>query len=1174
MNDLRTLQQPNPFNTPFDDHDEHTATTHDNLDSSRHQQRHVEASTSTGTGREEWEDWDSDCDEETSEGRGHDELFDDRDDRRGEYPPLLATIEEAPDTPADSRNPASLTTATTTNLARRSRTSTNMSTAAVLSAHHPGSKPSRLKSRARQKAQNAKAGIRLVTDMSKLRKQQQMQQQQLLQQQQQQQQMQQQQTQPGPSKFVDAAALLALEGKPSESSVGNWHWRRRRANSNGNSSQNIKTSSPAVDHEQDLSPNDRPIVIGISLPEDDLIGRTVSPQTATLETPINIPMYLGKSSTQNSQLHQVSTLSPQAPMHSVWSPDTEEGSPRSAGASATRAVSSIYSQFTGQSATAQQAPPIPSLPSAYRDALGVGIVQPNATSSGQNPRHDSLLLREADDFDNDTPITLFEEDGSPASYNRLSRPRGRHARSMANTIDTTRSGWWDHVQTPFTEQGQLPFSAKTSSPLTPSSAKTPLSATSLHARAVVIPAVPALPPANTVPPAQRAATSTTPISPLVTPEEEWWKRSTVDQKKDHSAQNQKPTLGISTSVANSHYYRATERSPTVASSSRSVAPAATQRVVTPRLTPRIVEISEKGTAAPLTGRSVLSDRGDRGRLTPSDAPPPYEPPSRPEMTVRYRAVFPPGHPLRENFPPSPGPVSPSLAHTMTSQGGIHMSDVPLTPAGMRSAAAANGTPLPTRPSGALLPGTAMVASDAAAKVERSRHRHEKEDAAARRAGGMWRGRGCLPNSGCFGRKGGRESRRRHRLICMGVIGGLVLIISLVTALVVTLSKKHAPPIQKSSIWLNITGFPPIPTGVTTVIGTDNAVDKPGCVSPTSLWSCTLPKEQQAANGKFSGDEPSFFIDIQFDNSTKKLWDVPAGTIPTPILSATGKAATATATASTQQFDAGFTPQPAPPSFQEMWFLGNTTDGIVSNNKAGEPTPFYITFLSTTNSTTPGPNAVLDRRDATPTAADGFPQPSLNADGTGAPAVMHPLPIQQPLRLYDRGLPTEHFGFYTYFSKTIYVQSITPDGSPLASDANGGSLEVDANHIVTWLQTRFLVQIWTRMENTTQLLGTQGTGTGTGTGSNSTQPGTFPYPISLTEDLHGGDFLEKGVFARGINGLQQIQLANASTIVDNLSFGGTLLNHGTNPTFGGSDGGTGGCQCVWNNFLGVNGNTIV
>src|SRR3569833_3041601 len=64
--------------------------------------------------------------------------------------------------------------------------------------------------------------------------------------------------------------------------------------------------------------------------------------------------------------------------------------------------------------------------------------------------------------------------------------------------------------------------------------------------------------------------------------------------------------------------------------------------------------------------------------------------------------------------------------------------------------------------------------------------------------------------------------------------------------------------------------------------------------------------------------------------------------------------------STQSYDTGFTPKPDPPPFHEYWFLGNTTDGIVSSRKAGEPTPFYITFLPSLNSTPAGPNLVQRR----------------------------------------------------------------------------------------------------------------------------------------------------------------------------------------------------------------------
>ncbi|KAK6707278.1 hypothetical protein SNK04_008277 [Fusarium graminearum] len=86
----------------------------------------------------------------------------------------------------------------------------NSKLAARRSSRASATRVNRVKSRQRQKAQNAKAGIKLITDMSSFRRQNYM---------------------PTPvertGKFVDAAALKALEGEPTSASVGNWNWFKR-----------------------------------------------------------------------------------------------------------------------------------------------------------------------------------------------------------------------------------------------------------------------------------------------------------------------------------------------------------------------------------------------------------------------------------------------------------------------------------------------------------------------------------------------------------------------------------------------------------------------------------------------------------------------------------------------------------------------------------------------------------------------------------------------------------------------------------------------------------------------------------------------------------------------------------------------------------------------------------
>jgi len=906
-------------------------------------------------------------------------------------------------------------------------------------------------------------------------------------------------------KFVDFAALRALEGNQTEASVGSWGWLRRKPTARGLKS---PLKSRRQKHEQDLSPADRPIVIGIALPEDDLADRVISPETATLDTPLDLSKYLpGRRPSPKVKPVSPSTAQQQ---RSVWSPDTDD-SPFTPARNASGA-------YTLPSPERGYVPPVPDVPSGYKSKGRIASI-------------------ELDDDDDNTPITLFEEDGSPVTVRKVLTRKG-HARSPATTV-ATRSGWWDHVNTPFVEQAS-------SNPFRPG-----------------------------VP------------SPREEEQDEWWKNA--DEKEA------KPTApGARLGVA------ADRTGETIASSSRS-APSQPQRQES---------MSDKA--------RILAEENQ----VPSEEPPPYEPtPPRQEKAIRYHAVFPPGHPLREHYPPSPGPISPGLANTMTSQGAISMTDVPLTPAqrSMRT-----GSPhLPARPQGSLAPGDhagRAVGNSPAARIERQRRRHEKEDAVARRVEGFWKGRGCMPENGCYGRRG-REGRKRRR-ICLGIFGVILALIILIVVLAVVLTRRGSPAEIPYSMWLNVTGFPPIPTGVTTVVGADNAEAVTGCVQPSTLWTCSLPKEEHQENEPFLPEQPKFIIQIQYDNGTRQLWNVPDGPTPGPTPPTTQNAggqgggggallvggqgsprkrngplgvlsllrSVVRRADPAQVFAPGFAPQPSPPPFAEYYFLGNTTDRIASRRKAGEPTPFFISFLPNLNATV-GPNVPTDADAAArrrrglgngiTLGKDGnlssiLPPPVLAADGTAAPAVLRPFPAQQPLRLFDRGLPTEHFGFHTYFDKRHYVSAVdgnatTDSQRAVPADLGGGAALADARFVVTYTQTRFRVQIWTRLLNGTAALLGAGSG-GDGGASNATRPGTFPYPITLVEDTHGGDFNLKGAFARRV-AERRVLLDGPSLVVHDMAFGGTLVNHGVDMALGGVDGGDGGCKCAWRNWVGVSGGSI-
>nr|XP_036585602.1 glycoprotease family protein [Colletotrichum truncatum]KAF6795653.1 glycoprotease family protein [Colletotrichum truncatum] len=958
----------------------------------------------------------------------------------------------------------------------------------------------RLKSRQRQKAQNAKAGIKLVTDMAVLR---------------QQQTAQNGSPQIRQPKFVDAAALRALEGEPNSASVGSWNWLKKKSSDQSGKSPSSSTRSPQTatrsPREPDLSPNDRPIVIGIALPSD-MAGTEISPQTAVLETPHDLPPRYNKQPPAASQ-NNVTPLTP-SQQRSVWSPDTPDSASSFQGP---RPTSSIYSQVTGLGVrVAHDAPPVPSVPSTYK----------------QQERVVSIVLKNnADDSDDDggSPCTLFEEDG--VASNRQKPVKAKDVSKSPGSAETQTRGWWDHVTTPFMNKSPVATFKSESQPVKPSehddwwNEKSPKANTSkaTHPESTIVKTVEIR---QVTAPIQRPGL---PASPKPSPRN-----------------IQAPIVRVPTP----------RRTPSPLMDRREPSPATSSRSGTPRPQAQ----SEK---VPIAEPSPA----------PSEQPPPYSPPPQ-QRAVKYRAVFPAGHPLQALYPPSPGPISPAINGTMSSQGGINLTDIPLTPA-PRGTTPDGQHRLPERVAGTYIPQEHSLAADGDAhRVERQRRRHEKEEVMARKAGGFWKGRGCVPTSGCYGRSG-REGRKRRR-VCLGVCGGILALSILIVVLCVMLIPGGGSAPQVDSIFVNLTNFPPMPTGVLSMVGPDNTAAVTGCSSPSTVWSCALPKEEHESAAPYRPNQPTFIMQIQWDNSSQNLWNVPNGAPPRPGTKSTKRGEVhggllARAGAYIRRQNAAFKPNPSPPSFQEMYFLGNTTDGVVSDEKGGEPTPFYLSMLRSVNDTV-GPNA-MDKRQSSGGGdiSVNLPPPDLEADGTGAPAQLFPHAVQQPVRLYDRGLPTEHYGFYTYFKRTIYLKSVTTlngtDGeSDVPLDKDGGSRRSEAKFLVTWSQTRFLVQIWTRSQNTTQLLGNRD---GTEKGATIAEsPGMMPYPVTIKTDTHGGKSGEKFVWHWPVNDRQGIDTSTPKLLPNDLSFGGTRVNprKDRDESFGGFDGGTGGCRCEWVNFV--------
>lgn len=456
---------------------------------------------------------------------------------------------------------------------------------------------------------------------------------------------------------------------------------------------------------------------------------------------------------------------------------------------------------------------------------------------------------------------------------------------------------------------------------------------------------------------------------------------------------------------------------------------------------------------------------------------------------------------------------------------------------------------------------------------------------------------------CFSATKSSDKKKKWLLISIAI--ALVLMIILIIALAMTLTwKGDKMPVQTQ--WLNISGFPPIPTGISTIVQPDAAYEQSSCVSPTTMWSCALPKEEHASVAPNGPDQPNFRVEIRFQNGTNVSSGINAS-LHKRFADYAPNAVSASALIKHQllrlrdTFSSGlFVPSPAPPSLEDQTFLGKSTDNI-TGPFYGEVTPFFMSFQSANKLSRrllkrDGLQNSTDNSSAPlPDLGSAIPAPDSNPDGTAAPANLLPFPSSQPLRLFDRGRPTEHYGFYTYFDRSIFLASNAVLNSTIEAvgnvpgDEDGGAAETAATVRCTWRQTRFLVQIWTNLGGAASLLPSNSTAKNTTTShpKNLTEssandfdrPGSFPYPVSITLDRHGGNIETKEIYCYGVNNRQRIVASEKQLQLEDRAFGGKLINPALGPFGqvnvstseggpGGIDGGTGGCGCVWRNWEGA------
>lgn len=1078
-------------------------------------------------------------------------------------------------------------------------------------------KPTRDKSRGRQRKQNLKAGIKVVTNFSRH-------------------QPTEAPVQLQPSRqvgcFVDLAALQALDGEQTQPTGG--FWKSKKSKQSAKATRSGRSASDAslqneylspTNHIQrlagrkanhipaplrlneDLSPGDRPIVIGISIPSASLSEHLTSPETAISAT---------NKFTRNYGHHTPDTptiiITP-AQENLTWSPLDSHA----------QVESSIYSQDPkSMTPRPSHAPPMPAVPASFLEEERQRVA---AQKSYFSPDSDDATQWDDEEFTSArsravSTCTVFEEDESPI-LNRKSRAGSnatKHKMDRSASISTVATqrlsrGWWNYITTPFLTRSNTIASHDASNEQPPALPSLAVAATKVQE-------------------GERDGrmwdkqfSPLTPETSTTIASESWWDTDTKLQKSHavspivqetrHKVQTSGDLPIIFSEAAGTAAFAIASQHATPlstpdpanirSSSDREVADLPRSRSLqsnNPFIQPQLSDIARSPEEASHRGSFTESTH----QLPPIAAPVPVQstnvaspgpppPYSSSPPRVRYRAVFPPGHgapaqqqaqqPLQQ--PLSPGPLSPGLQETMSSRGDIPMSTVPLTPPRRPINLNPGYSELPVRQNGGqFVTEFFHPPPTKPAKAEKKRQRYEKEDAIARKAGGWWRGRGCISNRGCYGRAGAEGRKRRRWYLALIIIFLAIIILAVVLA--TTVHRKSNTVVEPSQ-WLNLTGFPPIFLGLSTVIAPVNVLTNTGCVFPATQWSCALPKEIQTSVSSNPANQPNFFFYMQWDNSsstnatfsnvtgnpnlvTRRAGNpVSAGQFIRHLLLKTRDIVT-------------FVPSPAPPSNIEGIFLGNTTDGIISNNKAGESTPFYVSLLSGVNSTLGKRDLQLNSRDTISNTTDPFPNitsiipsPALNPDGTAAPANLlpSPLPSQQPIRLFDRGLPTEHYGFYTYFDRSIFLKSLALlnnsniSNGEVPDDQNGGATESEANFRCTWTQTRLLVQIWTRRDATAQLLNS----TLSTTRVADKQPGTFPYPVTITTDRHGGEPSKKMIYCYSLDSREKIVTGSGVLNQENRGFGGQILNpaptffsNSSDPGLGGFDGGTGGCGCAWNNFI--------
>ncbi|KAJ4345636.1 uncharacterized protein N0V89_011770 [Didymosphaeria variabile] len=607
---------------------------------------------------------------------------------------------------------------------------------------------------------------------------------------------------------------------------------------------------------QEISPWDRPIPIGITVPSDSVTDfspyqatRARSDSDATLATPSII-------------------VTPAAAMQSMWSPDTASD----------YTASSAYSRATHMPPWASDVPPVPSLPAnvqnlpaqkasseAQRDW---NFNYPNRARTDTLESGDTAFEEEQDDIRKDRIMstgTVFEEDDTPLREKKL----------QTLSVDTTgmvptprrSQGWWNVITTPF-------VMSRTNSVWTQggrNAEKTP-----------DIPMVPAEygtyrnspSPSTYMWSATERSPSTLGDSPMYPAQAKFLAPNTAEAS-DRGQGNR-----INVAMVNNDHYKsppatrtvdAPTKNPTI-SVPKTMSVTSETALPLSEPTPRL--LAESATP-PLAAKSSTPPIGTTANGAVAVGLPPHPQPPQPiNVNIAFHdarvLATSHSHPTSTSARTEPGHVivapMPAYANSTTSR-----SNTPPQVAPVFFPPPPNATSKDKQFSFSSFSRASSPASSVhEAKLQKPKEHRRMNKIMSKLAL-------------CSRKKGEKrdEKKKKRSRWCLGCCCCLIfmVLLAILIPLVVVFTRKHnnntATPIAGTpdtgsdtpTQWLNNTGYPPMKTGSLTIAQPEAVEEESGCVAPTTLWSCALPKEQQKDIEPNKPDQPNFKVEITFQNGT-------------------------------------------------------------------------------------------------------------------------------------------------------------------------------------------------------------------------------------------------------------------------------------------------------------------